>query len=265
MEQDFYRSILKEELTRRCEKNPRYSVRAFAKSLGVDVAAISRVLTGKQIPSYQLTQKILSGLDLDPSGQKDFIASVAKKQRKRGLERINPLFKKIKSDIPAQDLSIDYYRVIAEWYHVAIMELTFTKSFKADPKWIASQLGISVLEAKLAIERLVNLHLLEEKKGRLVKTNDRLSTTDKHLTTPALKKNQKQFLEKSIESLEQDPIDERSHTSMTMAIDPKHLPKARELIRNFNQALCDLLETDDQSRVYNLSISLYPLQKGKSV
>jgi uncharacterized protein (TIGR02147 family) len=97
----------------------------------------------------------------------------------------------------------------------------------------------------------------------VVKTEERLSTADKHLTTPALRKNQRQLLEKAIDSLENDPIELRSMTSMTTAIDPRRIPEAKEMIRHFNRTLCAFLEGGNRTQVYNLGIALYPLQKTK--
>ena len=42
-----YRDILKDELSSRCQKNPRYSLRAFARDVGLSSARISEVLNYK--------------------------------------------------------------------------------------------------------------------------------------------------------------------------------------------------------------------------
>lgn len=258
-----YRKILKEELAQRCERNPRYSVRSFAKSLSLDAGALSRILSGKQIPSLNVSNKILEALSLEPRMANQFLESVANVHSARPLQRRNSFTRQKFPEDPAKDLSIDLYRVIADWYHIAIMELTYVDEFTSSPKWIAGQLGISETEAKLAIERLLDLELLKIENGKLIKTETQLSTTDKHLTTPALRKNQKQLLEKSIISLEEDPIEQRSVTSMTMAIDPDRLPEAKRMIRDFNRKLCDFLENGKRKRVYNLGIALVPLSKEK--
>ena len=264
---EFYNQCLKKELSERCERNPRYSVRAFARALGVDVGALSRLLAGKQVPSYKLAQKLMAALALNPEEAESFIASVAETQRSRNLQRLSPLLRRHQgtgsSSARPVDLSIDLYRVISDWYHFAILELTFVEGFESNPRWIAKELGISAAEASLAIERLMKFGLLSEQDGKLVKTEEQLSTVDKHLTTPALRKNQKQFLEKAIHSLENDPIEERNMSSMTMAIDPEKLPLAKLMIREFNQNLCKFLESGSRKRVYNLEIALYPIQAKK--
>jgi uncharacterized protein (TIGR02147 family) len=156
--------------------------------------------------------------------------------------------------------------IIADWYHYAILELTYLDSFPTDstnvPAWIASQLGIGISEARLAVERLLELELLtRDEAGRYRKTDARIATADKKLTTAAHRKRQQEILEKAIASLQNDPIEDRNHSTMTMAIDQSKLCEAKELIREFQSKLCSLLESGKRERVYELAISLFPLQK----
>lgn len=256
----FYQKCLREELQRRCESNPRYSVRAFARALRIDVGAVSRFLSGKQTPSMKMAKKLLAVIELSTEDEQSFLSSLAQTQKSRKLQRVSPDFRHFDSSVRPKELSVDLYRVIADWYHAAILELTFTAEFKNNPREIAKQLGISAAEAKLAVQRLLELGLLEDRDGILKKSEEQFTTADKNLTTPALRKNQKQFLEKAIFSLENDPIEERSVTSMTMAIDPEKLSVARQMIREFNRSLCQFLESGKRTRVYNLGVALCPLQ-----
>ena len=137
------------------------------------------------------------------------------------------------------------------------------EGFHSSASWVAKELGINPLEAKLAIERLLNLGLLDQKDGKVFKTNERITTKDKHLTTPSLRRYQKQLLEKAIESLENDPIEVRSMCSMTMSVDPKNIPLAKKLIDECAKQISALLRNGKQEEVYQLQISLYPLQKKK--
>jgi len=262
----YYIHALQEELTRRCEKNSRYSLRSFARALGFNSAVISQVLSGKRIPSPKTARKLVAGLNLSPEREHDFFSSLAEVQRARGLQRMSPIFKNISvkdasQQGPPVDLSIDVFRIISDWYHYAILELSCIESFNSDSKWISKELGITPLEAKLAVERLLKLGLLEENNGRISKTNERITTADKHLSTPALRKYQKQVLEKAIESLENDSIEFRSMSSMTMSVDPKNIPLAKKLIDECAKQISALLRNGKQEEVYQLQISLYPLQK----
>jgi hypothetical protein len=48
---------------------------------------------------------------------------------------------------------------------------------------------------------------------------------------------------------------------MTMAIDPKKLPQAKERIRDFRRGLSEFLESGNRSEVYRINIQLMPVTK----
>jgi uncharacterized protein (TIGR02147 family) len=257
----YYQALLQDELARRCEKNPHYSVRAFARALKVDPGSLSRILAGKRVPSAKMSRLICSSLSLSPGQRTRLLGSLGDAHRSRGLQRMSPVFRQHGGgQEPTEEVSAEQFRAIADWYHYAILELTFTPRFKSDPKWIAGQIGISPAEAALAVQRLIGLGLLEEAKGKLRKTKVRITSADKQVTTPALKRHQKQVLERAVAAIDDIPIEKRSMTSFTFAIDPKLMPVAKEKIEKFTQELSTLLQSR-QSQVYQLGICLYPIQK----
>jgi len=117
--ESYFKSVLEAELAKRAEKNPRYPLRDMTKALGLVPGALSQILSGKRAPSYKMVQKILSALDLSPEQENKFLGSLAKTHQSRGLERLNPAFKKLKPFSQSKDLSIDLFRVIGDWYHYA--------------------------------------------------------------------------------------------------------------------------------------------------
>lgn len=258
-----YRQYLKDELARRCEKNPSYSLRAFAKALDVDAGTLSKILSGQQTLSFKMAQRFIPKLELDPAEETQFYQSLSDDRGTRSLKYANSHKALGEREYKGDGLNIDYYRVIADWYHLALLELTIVPGFKPTARYVSHELGISLMEAKLALERLVSLGLLVEKNGRYSKSKQKLSTTDRHLTTPALRKNQRQFLEKAIHSLENDPIEQRSHTNMIMAVNTSKIETAKKMIREFQMALCNYLESGPRDRVFNMSVALFPVQRNK--
>jgi uncharacterized protein (TIGR02147 family) len=256
---NFYKVAIQEELAKRCEKNPRYSLRAFAKALELEPGVLSLILSGKKTPSFKTAQLILARLDLEPEQIQDFLSSLAQAHKSRGMKRLSPHFKKMAIRPTIPDLSIDLFRVIGDWYHYAILMLTFIEGFKNDSNWIAVQLRISPSEAKLAVDRLMNLELLIEKDGKLI-AQEGYSLADKTISTVSLRKHQQQVLEKAIVSLQNDSIDDRSMTSFTMAIDPEKIPEAKKLIERFTNEMSALMEGGRRLQVYQLGVALYPLQ-----
>lgn len=257
-----FTTIIKNELAKRCEKNPRYSLRAMALSMNIDASTLSRILNNKKIPSVELAEQMAQSLALDPKTHNEFIKSVTSGHQSRDLKKISTKFHTtIDANQSERELSIAAATVLSDWYHPAILELTQINGFKSDINWIASQLNVSAIKIKLAVERMIELELLTYENGVLKKTDNSLTIKDKQLTTGALKRRQKQWIEMAAASVENDDISIRSHTSMTMAIDPKLLPEAKKMISEFNKKLCAFLEQGDRVQVYDLGIALFPLQK----
>jgi uncharacterized protein (TIGR02147 family) len=153
----FYQTCMKDELARRLEKNSRYSLRAFAKFLDIDASVLSRLLTGQKRLTPMLSHKILAKLDLSPKEAKNFLSSVVEAYEEEGVQRKNPelksMLKKTRSKSNDKDLTPEMFRIISDWYHYAILQLMQSPHFKFDFKWIAKELDIQEMEAKLAIER----------------------------------------------------------------------------------------------------------------
>ncbi|MFZ8933207.1 MAG: hypothetical protein ACO2ZP_04845, partial [Bacteriovoracaceae bacterium] len=72
------------ELDRRVKRNPRYSLRAFSKFLGVDVGALSRLLANKQTITIRTANKICQNMGLNEEETKTFLDSVTKDRTKTG-------------------------------------------------------------------------------------------------------------------------------------------------------------------------------------
>lgn len=266
----YYRSRLREELTRRIDQNPRYSLRSFAKALGVDASALSQILQGKRFLSAKMIDRLLKGLELSPAEQLEFARSVAIARRARGLVRVEPRLREALQAAPAarderaRDLNSDQFRAVADWYHTAIVEMTHLPAFREDPRWIARRLGITPLEARHAIARLIEVGVLERRGARLEKARERVNTLDKSKTSAWHRRRQKQVLEKSIASLDNDPIEKRVHAAVTFAIDPAKIAGARERIQTFIWDMTQYLAKEKPETVYEMTVNLFPLDQGEN-
>lgn len=89
MEAD-YRQKLEAELALRKRKNPRYSLRAFAAFLSVDVSYLSRLRAGRLILSVDLAASFAKRLGLSGKERADFILSAAEEQKCHALHLIDP-------------------------------------------------------------------------------------------------------------------------------------------------------------------------------
>jgi transcriptional regulator with XRE-family HTH domain len=244
-----FRLFIQREFVNRCRKNPRYSLRAFAKSLGIEPSPLSAILRGKRPISAKMKKRLGLALGFN-------------------LEELENFGGPQKRTVKVQQMTLDNYAIIADWYHYAILELIKVKGFKSSPDYIAKALNIGMTEAHIAIERLKRVGLLGINRGRWFDTTAAvlLSNISTEQTGPANKKLQKQILEMSIKSLEEMPLEVRNQTSITVAINSEDLPEAKKRIQNFRRELCAFFESNTKpTHVYHLGISLYPVSVQKDI
>lgn len=243
---------IKASLEQHIAKNPSFSLRAYAKRLGVSAATLSGVLNGQRKLTPKMAGKIGFALGLSPSEVWD--------QQKKILG-----YKEDSQHQHFHELSEDVFIVVSEWYHLAILEVMKLRDFEPTVKWVSQRLKVNSHQIKMAMERLQRVGILEiDSLGKWVDKMDGFTTHyQKDKTSEAKRRYQKQLLEKSIESLQMDDFEIRDHSSTTMAIDVKDIPKAKEEIKNFRRRLSGVLEnTKKPNEVYQLQISFYPITNG---
>jgi uncharacterized protein (TIGR02147 family) len=229
-------------------RNPAFSLRSFARRLAISPSALSEIMNGKRRVSRKIAERVATRLCLEP----------------REHQALLELFLKPGVKTPAaptfEQLDVDTFAAIADWYHFAILSLMETREFRADPEWIAARLNIRHREAEQALERLERLGFIgRTPDGGLRLTTGRLSSTD-GVRNLSLRKAHANNLMLAQRSLSEDPIELRDFCATTMAIDPEKLPEAKRMIREFSDQLMTFLETaGKQTEVYNLCVQLFPL------
>lgn len=244
-----FRSFLQQELVRRCDRNPNYSLRSFAKTLAISSSALSGILNGKRPLTEKMTVRLAAALGLAA----EEIETFRQAHRQAGEE----------GDV--QQLTLDAFACISEWYHLAILELIRTRSFRPDTAWVARALGLNRAQVNTAVERLRRVGLLRiEADGTWVDTsaNGKLTAIHESLTSAAAMLNQKRILELGIEAITEVPVERRNNTAVTVAVDTADLPEARRRIQKFRRELANFFEkSSSPEHVYHLAIALYPLTK----
>lgn len=245
------RKLLTESLARSRMKNSRYSIRAFAKKLGVSPAALSQILNGKRNLTGKTAENIMARLGLDPfEHQKLQLKIQQEKKSARGAAQTDYM-----------QLQMDQYHMISEWYYFGILSLAETQDFDDDPKWIAHRLGIKIPEAKKALDTIDRLQLLKKDKNGRLKASGLSFKTSTDIPNAFLQKAHFDNLELAKTSLESDALDSRDFSSMTMAIDRQLIPEAKIMIRNFRRNLSALLESGEKKDVFKLNIQLFPITR----
>lgn len=265
--QDDYRQFLKDRFGVLREKNPRYSLRAFARDLEIPPGRLSEVLSQKAGLSAKSAEKIASKLGLSAKEKKFFINQVlstdgrAKSSRISAAQQIKTLKEEYEN---YTQINLDQFKVISDWYHFAIIDLLKTNTFKNDMNWISKRLGISKIETELAIERMKKLNLIQSVKGRLqVKSSTVNTPTD--ISSEAIRKFHKQVLNKAILAIDFQTIEQRDFSAVTMPISTRLLPEVKQKIKEFRRALNDWIAANPapKNEVYCLNVQFFKLTECK--
>lgn len=233
-------------------KNPSYSRRAFSKKLGLSAGAISELLNGQRKVSIKLAERIAQRLALDPQERSELFGLFPKRvRRKQDLtDSVDPNY---------LQLNIDQFRVIGDWYHFAILTLMRSKGFKSDINWIANRLNLSPTITKTAIDRLKRLELIrEDERGNLTRSKTRYRTSD-DVANASVRLAHSQYLDRARNALDTLSVNQRDFTSLMLTLSPQQLPRAKEIIRKFQDDLAAELEATPQPEVYQLCVQLFPL------
>lgn len=250
-----FREVLRREFAVRTQANPRYSLRAFAKSLGVYHATLSALMAGRRPMTPKTIEQISASLGLSPSECARFTGN---KIRQKTAESRQDF-------VLLEDEEFD---LIASWRHDALIEylqLPRKTSKDHDVRRIASRLCLSPADVMTSLQLL-------QRAGQIVREDDgffrpvarNTSTLLRgEQTSTARRVHQKELLEKSKEALLEVSLDERDHSSIVMTIDSEDLPELKEAIRSFRRKLMAFAQRKDATpdQVYSLQISLFPLTK----
>jgi len=243
---------LQEEFNKRKSRNSGYSVRSFAKQLGISSSYLSKLMNGKKSVSEETFFKIASRLKFEENIIDDLHASL-------------PQFKMQRLDF--NEIVVDEFQFIADWYHYAILEAVTLADFKPQATWFAQRLNLPLAKVEAALERLKRLgYLKTNAKGEVLNLVENHTTA--HLASPgsACREHERQLLDLAIHSLDDVAIENRDQSSLTLAIPSSRIKEAREKINTFRREMAALLQRKGKrDSIYHLSVSFYPVTEIKQI
>jgi uncharacterized protein (TIGR02147 family) len=255
------RDFLAEELARRTQANPRYSQRAFARQLGLSPGELSEVMRGKRALSVRSALRIAASLGFTPV-ETQRLLQLCQVDKAKALTGTEALFQS-SNDVAgnSRELSLDLFRVVSDWFCFAILSLADTDGFHFDALWISKRLGISPAEARVGLERLERIGLIErDSKGRLIVARDYVLSPS-GIPSEAIRNYHRQVLERAIQALETQTVSEREISGVGLAIDPRDLPELQKEINQFHDKIVNEYgrRGSRAKEVYQLESALFRL------
>jgi uncharacterized protein (TIGR02147 family) len=242
-------TYLREELLLRMQRRPRYSQRAFARDLGVSQSFLSLALKGERRFSMAKARDIALRLDWPIQRAELFQRAVQRSYLRADQQGAAP------DDAPFGQVDPRDFDRVSHWYYFALVELTELRAFRENPRWIAKTLGISELEAEVALRDLVAIGLLERRDGRVRKRSKNYEVPE--ISSAAIRLHHRQSLSRAAEALENQGISEREFGALTLAFDVRELAAAKEMIRQFQKKFSRRFGSGTPDSVYQLGLCFY--------
>ena len=265
METHHYRDILRRELLLRCEHNQKYSQRSFAKLLGLSSARLNEVLQGKKGLSRLAAVQISQRLGFNTSESSRFCDLVDSMHARSAKARLLAQERLQGDKVPSarRILSEDTFKLVADWYHLALIELLRLPHEDTRTESLARRLGIHPALAKEALERLQRLQLVDESKGKWRTRAD--TTVPGDTSSAAISHFHKQVIEKALASLTFQPAEKTEFSSTLMTIKEDQLPLAKSMIKQFWKDLSEAMDaTPSHDNLYCLTVQFFSLLSGDS-
>lgn len=241
MNQIEFQNLLRMRLGEKQAKNPSYSIRAFAKTLGMGSGSLSQILAGKRSLTAKSIQRVLDLVHANPI-ERSKVSKIAEK----------PLF--------AQTLlKADQYFILSEWYYLAILNLIRTQDFKSEPAHIGKRLGIDRQLVKQALDRLERSGLIKIAQGKITRTEKAITSSDGEVNL-AIRKSHYETLDRARHSMESHPFESFDTSYITFAFEQAQMKEATQKIRQFEQEFGDQFSTSKKAdQVYRLAVQFFSL------
>lgn len=232
------------QLKKRQEKNPKFSLRSFARLLKTDPSSLSKVLNGLRIPSEETVEKWVDCMKLSPEETEQLKGVV------HGANSFNPL-------------SSDFFESTYSWVHPILLETLKLPNATRNLPALADLFGMTEEQIKSTIEYLESHKILHKNadSGSYLPSN--LTTVTIPYTTDLRRGLQKKYLEMAQKALEEVPMEKRDNSTLTVAIHTDDIPAIKDIIREARHRIHRLAEKrrNQLNAVYNFSSALYPVKE----
>ncbi len=259
------------ELRERRRRDTAFSLRAWSRRVGYkNPSYLSHVLARKRRLKPELATKLAADLSLTGKPLQYFELIVM--SHAGGGTSDNRSYKKlIRSARPRKyesvnQLSLDTFLMISDWYHWAILEMTELAGFELQPAQIRRRLGgrVDIKTVNGAIERLIRAGLLKrDEQGRVKRARAGVNETHAPIAPEAVIAYHKQMGNLGVEAVGTQPRNERDFYGSTLAFRKEHFARAQEIIQDAHRQLLQLAAHGNGEEIYQFNTQFFRLTESQ--
>ncbi len=261
-----YREYLAKWFACRKKLQPHYSGALFAKKAGLSShTLLGMVIRGDRNLSADTTRAFVRALGLKGREALYFEKLVLFNQSKNSEDRAfyfdqlcsigSQSSRKILTKIQ------DHASYFSHWYNVAIRELVAVEGFQADSAWISQALKnkITPKQAQEAWDLLLRLGMVEAMEGDRYRIVSPSIDIDPGTVDFAIRNFHREYLDRSRDAIDGEPLEERELSSMTLSISDEDYGLLKERIKEFRKKLNTEFPTGTSPRTRVVAVNLQAL------
>ncbi len=257
-----FRLFLHREFASRQGRNAKYSLRAFARDLDLPAPKLSQILKGTCGLSAERGEIVAKRLGLTPTEKRLFVCCLEANFSRNPAKR-----QRAKARLALQTaqvtLDLEQFRIIADWYHLAILETLKLKGPVQDVAMLARLLNIEPARAEEALARLEKLQLIEWSDDTQTYTaTERNVETTTDIPSRDIREHHRQVLNKAATALDQVGVEERDFSSIFLAFSEDDMTEAKAMLNEFKDRFEHRFSRPGAgTRVYAFALQFFPITK----
>jgi uncharacterized protein (TIGR02147 family) len=243
-----YIDILSEHYKSRQLRNISYSLRSFARDIGISPSSLSLILKKRQGVSFEKGKIISERLGLTIE-EKDFFLLDIQRKNSRSVKTRALAKEKMDILLTKKDWSVinsSSHSILKSWENIAIYD--FIKSKKnITKKEIINHFSFTDKTTELAIITLDKLNFIK-RDGDFLYTKASKDRVESVTSSKIIQNFHHQVLEQMKKSIDNQSLDEREVTSTFLTIEDKSLGEIKKEIEKFRLHLCDKYSVDKKKK-----------------
>jgi uncharacterized protein (TIGR02147 family) len=247
-EQQLVRNHLRQYYFDAQERNPRFSMRAFATKIGISSSALSEILRGKRRISKT---KALAYAD---------IIGISKKQKQiltEAFDKTGSLEKLKPSPSPLSEVVLDssMFHIMADRKYFSVLAMFRSKN--NSPSTMAKKLGFKTAEVTNMMDELVKIGVLENINGEYIEKERKVFRTSEDFPLDLIQKRRLQNNEASRFAIKNNLEGERGYFA-TVSIDKEKLNEIEPIVEDFIKRLSYFLMKPGSEDVFEVNLDIFP-------
>jgi uncharacterized protein (TIGR02147 family) len=265
-----FKDLLRDQIQEKKNKNPSFSLRSFAKQLGLKShGPIQQIMAGERILPKKYLPFISKSFNLNEN-ERSYLEALIDFEKSKSLEEKTIYYEKLKKLRPKNQeiriFELENYKFFENPLHSIILTLMERVDYQHDVRWIQSKLRFKVTQNEIlqAINLLLDLGMATEEEGKAkIKQSNWSSKHD--VPSKAVQSFHHKMGLLAAEEVEKQPVADREYQSMSLNLRKDRLPEAKKIIQKFIQEFMQEFDSpEDQTltvETYHINTQLFALTK----